>query len=252
MTVTVDRSGDNGLRMILLDRVDHRNAITGPMLDLLLQAFSDLDQDADARLVVLAAEGLDFCTGLDLDEFYGSATADESARRVESERLGRLLSQVHDCRIPSVSVVRGRAIGFGATLALSCDVTLASTNAAFSFPEVNFGFLPAFAARVLLDLTGPKTAYELLSTGRVLSGAEAKSLGIVSRLIPEEGFSAVSGSCLKSMAATAGSLVELKRLIREFEDTDFTQGMRIAADASTRARGSAIFREAAQQFISMG
>ncbi len=251
MTVTIDKSGDDGLRTILLDRVDHRNAITGTMLDLLLRAFGDLDRDPEARLLVLAGAGLDFCTGLDLDEFYSSATADESARQVESERLSRLLSLVHDCRIPSVSVVRGRAIGFGATLALTCDVTLASTNAAFSFPEVSFGFLPAFAARVLLDLTGSKTTYELLATGRVLSGAEAKSLGIVSRLIPEEGFSAVSGSCLKSMAATASPLVELKRLIREFEATSFAQGMEIAAEASTRARASDLFREAAQQFISM-
>lgn len=251
MTVTVEKGAADGLRTILLDRVDHRNALTGSMLDILLETFTDFTRDPDARLVVLAATGLDFCTGLDLDEFYSSAMTDESVRRAESERLGRLLRLVHDCRIPSVSVVRGRAIGFGATLALTCDVTLASTNAAFSFPEVSFGFLPAFAARVLLDLTGPKTAYELLATGRVLSGAEAKSLGIVSRLIPEEGFSAVSGSCLKSMAATASSLVELKRLIREFEATDFEQGMGIAAEASTRARASDLFREAAQQFISM-
>lgn len=251
MTDTLRLRHDGSLRTILLHRSDHRNALTSVMLQKVVETLEQVNRDPEARLLVIGADGVDFCTGLDLDEFYGSASAEDAAVRADTDRIAALLRALDACTIPSVALVQGRAYGIGATLALSCDVILASSSTSFAFPEVQYGFLPAFAAARLGELIGRRRALELLATGRTLGAEEARELGLVSRVIPEEGFHAVTGSCLRVLGSAGDALVQLKQLYREIEGMPFDQALAVCAEASLRARRSATFREAAAQFLSM-
>ena len=251
MTDTLSLRHDGSLRMLLLNRRDHRNALTRQMIIGLADQCEQVSADPEARLLVLGAVGVDFCTGLDLDEFYASANASEEEARADTGQLARLLGAVDRCPLPTVALVQGRAYGIGATLALSCDVVLASTTSTIAWPEASYGFLPAFAAARLNGLVGRQAAFEILATGRTLSAEEGRTLGLVSRVIPEEGFHAVTGSCLKALGRTAEVLLELKRLFREMAGQPFGQALPVCAEASLRARQSTVFRDAAEQFLDM-
>lgn len=251
MTDTLRLRHDGSLRMMLLDRRDHRNALTRQMITGLADQFERIGADPEARLLVLGAVGMDFCTGLDLDEFYASAAASDADARRATDELARLLAALDRCPLPTVSLLQGRAFGIGATLALSCDVVLASSTTSIAFPEASFGFLPAFAAARLDGMVGRHTAFEILATGRSIGADEARTLGLVSRVIPEEGFHAVTGSCLKSLNQAPEVLAELKRLFREIGGQSFGAALATCSEASLRSRQSTQFRAAAAQFLAM-
>lgn len=251
MTDTLRLRHDGSLRMILLDRRDHRNALTRTMVTGLADQIERFRSDAEARLVVIGSAGNDFCTGLDLDEFYASANATEADARRDTEELARLVGALDRCSLPMVALLQGRAFGIGATLALSCDVVLASSTTTLSFPEASFGFLPAFAAARLEGMIGRHAAFEILATGRTIGPDEARTLGLVSRVIPEEGFHAVTGSCLKALSQTAEVLADLKGLFREIEGRSFGEALSACTETSLRSRRSSHFREAAAQFLAM-
>lgn len=241
-----------GLVTITLNRADHRNALTRGMVTSLLAELTKAAADPDVRLVVLRAAGRDFCTGLDLDEFYADAEAPPDVHRAEARELAEVLTLLQRMPAPTVAAVAGRALGIGATLAAACDVVVASSGAQLGFPEVTLGFLPAFAAAILARSVAPKAAFELLATGRTIKADEARVLGLVSRVVPEEGWEAVMQAQIRNLCACAlDTGPVLKELFRRVQGVSPEQAIDIAAEANARARASAAFREAAAEFRRM-
>lgn len=243
---------DQSLLTITLNRPDQRNALTRDMLTRLVDETERAAQDPDVGLVLLRGAGRDFCTGLDLDEFYAGADLGREQHRREAEELAALFTRIHRMPKPTVTLVHGRALGIGATLAVASDVVVASSAAQFGFPEVTLGFLPAFAGALLVRSVGPKAAFELLATGRTVRADEAHRMGLVSRVVPEEGWEAIARTQVKHLCQCAFDLgPALKQLFSELEDRPFEDAMRMAADTNARARASAAFRAAAEEFRSM-
>lgn len=243
---------EQGTRTIELDRPDRHNALTAAMIDGLTEAFGEAAGTADLGLVVIRGAGLDFCTGIDLDEFYASADSAVPDQEREARRMAGMLRALRAVPVPVVSLVQGKALGIGATMAVACDLTVASSVAQFAFPEMTFGFVPAFASAIVTPVLGQKAAFELLGSGRTVRGEEARQLGLVSRVVPAEGFEAVTGSIVRGLCqCTAEQLAAFKRLFREMEGKSVEEALVIgqAANAAARALGS--FREAAHQFREM-
>ncbi|HEX9892805.1 MAG TPA: enoyl-CoA hydratase/isomerase family protein, partial [Gemmatimonadales bacterium] len=218
----------------------------------LTRAIEQAALDSAARIVVLRGAGKDFCAGLDLDEFYRSADAADSEHRREADQLAGLLGALLRLPQPSLSLVQGKAMGIGATLAVACDLVIASDSAVFAFPEVTYGFVPAFAAAIVPRLIGERAAFELLVTGRLVRGEEARGLGLASRLVPEEGFEAVTGSVVRGLCTCAvDTLAAVKGAFRAVEGKPLTEALNLSAAINARARASAAFKDAAHQFFSM-
>lgn len=252
MTDLVQTRQEGGACIIELHRPDQRNALTGGMLDALAQALRDAAEDPAVRIVVLRGAGKDFCTGLDLDEFYGAVDRPPAQHRREADRLAALLTQLVRLPKPTIAVVQGKALGVGATLALACDLVAASASASFAFPEVSFGFVPAFGATLLRRVAGDKVAFELAATGRTVRGEEARLLGLVSRVIPDEGFEAVTGSTIRGLCSCAlETLGAVKEVFLATEGKSLDEALDISADLNARARSSAAFQEAAREFLAM-
>jgi enoyl-CoA hydratase/carnithine racemase len=252
MTDLVRTRLENAAFIIELNRPDRRNALASDMLEAFLDALHQAEQAGDARIVVLRGVGKHFCTGLDLDEFYKSASATESDHHHDAERLAEILLRLMRMEKPTLGLVQGRALGVGATLAVSCDIVIAAAGAQLAFPEVSYGFVPAFAAAVLRRHIGDKAAFELVATGRTLTGEDARVMGLVSRVVPDEGFDAVSGSTIRGLCKCAMDLLtEVKRSFLETEGKSLEEALRISAVINARARASASFREAAKQFLAM-
>ena len=252
MTDQIRATREHAVLTIQLNRPERRNALTSSMIRSLGRTLREAVADPDVHVLVLRGAGRDFCTGVDLDQFYQSVDAPEGSHREESERMADIFRALYSLRVPTVAVVQGRALGVGATLAVSCDAVFASSAIQLGFPDINYGFMPAFATAVVSRLIGRKAAFDLLGTGRCVKADEALALGLVSRVIPDEGFMAVTGSSLRSLCGSAPELLlEFKRFFEKLDGKPIEEALELAAAANARARVSAAFRDAARQFLAM-
>lgn len=252
MTDTIQLKRDDTVLTLLLNDPERKNTLTTAMMERMIDVLDDSMSDPAVRIVVVRGAGKDFCTGFDLDEFYGLVEAPAAAQTRRAERLARLFRLLHGSAKPTVAIVQGRALGVGASLAISCDVVVASNTASFAFPEVTFGFVPAFATALLRRHMSDKQAFELVATGRTLRAEEARLLGLVSRVVPEEGFEAVTGSTLRHLGCCAPeTFATIKRLFAALEGASFDEALAEAVRLNAQAYQTQAFREAAEQYRAM-
>ena len=252
MTELLQLKRDEGALTLLLNNPERKNALTEAMLERMIDVLEDSMTDHAVRIVVLRGAGKDFCTGFDLDEFYAMASATPGEQLARAERLARLFRLLHGSLKPTVAVVQGRALGVGASMALTCDVVVASTTASFAFPEVTFGFVPAFASALLRRHMSDKQAFELVATGRTIRAEEARVYGLVSRVVPEEGFEAVTGSTLRHLGCCAPeTFATIKQLFGDLEGKSFDEALALSTALNARAHATQAFLQAAEQYRAM-
>ena len=241
---------DGGVLTITLNRANKRNALDAPMVDGLHSALERADLDAEVRVVGLRGAGRDFCAGADLQELLDSANLSPDENRANAQRLGDVFIRIRALAKPVVAVVHGHAFGGGCGLATACDSVLAHADAQFGYPEIGRGFVPAMVMTILRRVGSEKWAFDLVSTGRVLSAHEAWELGLVSRVIPSARFEAETGDVLRRLAATSASALALtKRLFYELDGRSFSDGIALGADVNAVARTTPDFRKAIEAFL---
>lgn len=146
----------------------------------LADAYVELDEDPDCRVIVLCSEGKHFCAGANFQsrESWGPGQLDEQARQVYQEAV-----RIFSGRKPVVAAVHGAAIGGGLGLALSADFRVTCAQARFSANFARLGFHQGFGISVTLPrLVGPTQASKLLYTGRRIKGDEAVAIGLADEL----------------------------------------------------------------------
>jgi enoyl-CoA hydratase/carnithine racemase len=161
------------------------NALNLSLLEQLIEAFRRAAADENVRAVVLAsALPRRFSAGLDLDILRGKSGTE--VRRFLDKLYVELADVQYNLGKPSIAAVGGAARGGGMTLAISCDVILAGQSATFGYPEIDLALVPAIHFAHLPRIVGRHRAFELLFTGRSFGAEEAASLGLVSRVVPDE------------------------------------------------------------------
>lgn len=173
---------DGAVRGIWLNRPERLNATTEAMVASLHEALGDL---GDARLVVLGGVGRAFSAGRDLKEAH---PGEEDAARILREVYHPLLLRLASIEIPTLAVVHGAALGTGLGLAFACDLVLAATSARFGSPFARIGAVLDSGGHTFLAPLGTKRLFDLVVTGELMDGGEAARSGLVSRVLPEEGF----------------------------------------------------------------
>ena len=160
------------------------NALDLAAVHALIAALNRAAADENVRAVVLAS-GVPkrFCAGLDIGGLIGKST-DEIRTLVHELYVGLYDAQAQLGK-PSIAAVNGAARGGGMTMAVSCDVVLASESASFGYPEIDLGVLPAIHFVHLPRIIGRHRAFELLFTGRAFDAAEAARLGIINRVVAD-------------------------------------------------------------------
>src|SRR5213594_4373348 len=179
----------DGVAVLTLNRPDRLNAMSGPMLDAMLEALQRLAEDSAVGVVVLTGAGRGFCAGGDVKamaegrEFDGT-TMEEKAQALRSRmETSRLL---HEMPKPTIAMVRGAAAGAGLSLALACDLRVASDNARFGTAFARVGYSGDFGGSYYLtQLVGTAKARELYYTAELVDAGQALALGIVNRVVPD-------------------------------------------------------------------
>src|SRR3954462_8482608 len=179
----VRMSVDGAIGRITLSRPGKKNALDRATADELAEALFALSE-APVRVIAIDADGADFCAGADLSALEQMLDAPRQAHIDDAKALGHVFHTIRRVEKPVVALVRGRAFAGGAGLATACDIVLAHEDARFAYPEVTVGFVPAMVMTMLRRSVGEKQAFDLVSTGRVLSAEEARSIGLVSRVLP--------------------------------------------------------------------
>lgn len=176
--VVLDRSRAVGT--ITLNRPNKLNALTPRMYELISDGVRELDADPDIRVLVLRGEGRAFSAGYDM-------SVDEGGMEMaEREHFMRDISNgarwgIWNCTKPVIAQVHGYCLGAAFELVMPADFTIATPDCQLGEPEITLGYGVGFL--MLPWLVGPKTAKDLLLTGRRIRGDEAAAAGLVTRAV---------------------------------------------------------------------
>lgn len=171
-------------------RSDKHNALDMPMFRALLDAAEQLAASREVRAVVLYGEGRSFCSGIDIASFLtGQGNIEELFAR-DGTRIANIAQRAaydwSNVPVPVIAAITGSCFGGGMQVALGADIRIAAPDARLSIMEVKWGLVPDMAiTQTLPRLVGIDVAKEITFTGRVLSGAEAHALGLVTRTSAE-------------------------------------------------------------------
>jgi methylglutaconyl-CoA hydratase len=246
--ISVDAT--DGIGRITLARPEKKNALDELAATELSEALHRLAADAEVRVVLLAAEGKDFCAGADLEALERALGADTTAQLRDARALGNVFEAIRRLPQPVVAAVRGRALAGGAGLASACDMIVACDDARFGYPEVGVGFVPAMVMTMLRRAMGEKRAFDLVATGRVIDANEALALGLVSRVAPAESFDDDVTKLVERLAAAPPTAIRItKRLFYDLDSLDFASGLELGARVNVEARSTDEFRDGVRAFV---
>src|SRR5229473_263392 len=180
-TLLLDITGN--LATITLNRPDKRNAISTAMIAELQSALDEIEM-SHARVGILTGSGKAFCAGMDLEMLAAIAQQSPTENQEDSRRMAKMFRRIWSFSKPLIAAVNGAALAGGCGIATLCDFTLAAPEAKFGYTEVRVGFVPALVSMFLERQVGEKLARDLFLTGRMLDAAEAKSIGLVTKIVP--------------------------------------------------------------------
>ncbi len=231
---------DDGVAVLTLHRPDRRNAWNPAMESRFYQVLDAADADPAVRVAVLTGSGTSFCPGMD------------------SERLDRIAGEPMDLagrispaytlafRKPLIAAINGGCAGLGLVQALMCDVRFAATEARFSTAFVRRGLGGEYGVAWLLPrLIGTERALDLLLSGRVFDAAEARALGLVSRVVDRAVLLETALEYAHDIAANCSptAVAVMKHQVLADADVDYPTGMRRAYRVMARLAVGADFRE---------
>jgi len=205
--------------IVTMNRPRARNALSGPMMELMRQAWDTVDSDPEIRVCVLTGAGGAFCAGADLKAMTSSHPGDRfqggdlDVSVIEPLLKGRRLSK------PLIAAVEGPAVAGGTEILQACDIRVAGASARFGVSEARWGLFPLGGSAVRLPRQIPYTvAADLLLTGRHITAAEALSVGLIGHVVPD-------GQALGKALEIAGAIaangpVAVRAILRVIRETE--------------------------------
>ena len=247
--VTILVTEEDGVRTVLLNRPERRNAMTPEMQEELIAAMEDAAV-SDCRAVVFAGAGEAFCAGLDLSVLQGMNHRSAEEYTADAARVARLFRTLYELPKPTIAVVQGAAIAGGTGLATMCDFTLAGPGAKFGYTEVRIGFLPALVSVFLVLQVGEKRARDLLLTGRFFSGEEAVQMGLANEVVQSERLAARALELAGTLKANSSESIAATKRLLAAQNKDWLDGaISRALAANAKARETHDFREGVASFL---
>jgi 2-(1,2-epoxy-1,2-dihydrophenyl)acetyl-CoA isomerase len=174
-----------GVAIISLNREDKVNSINREMALLLHQLIQESARDENVKTIYLTGSGKSFCAGQDLAEASDISMMD----KILPEQLNPLVSLIRNLKKPVVAAVKGVAAGAGASLALCCDIVVASASASFIQAFSKIGLIPDSGATYILPrLIGWQKASAFMMLAEKVSGEEAERVGMIYKVFPDDRF----------------------------------------------------------------
>ena len=183
---TLSFQRDGAILTVTLNRPDTLNAVNADMERELPRFFTEVNYDAQTRVVILTGAGKAFSAGGDFD-YMRQLIANPVMLRELIPNAKRLVFALLECTKPVIAKINGHAIGMGATVALGCDVTFAAEHARIGDPHVAVGLVAGDGGAILWpQLAGYNKAREYLFTGEAVPAPVAEKIGLINHSVPAQ------------------------------------------------------------------
>ncbi len=231
-TAAIDVRWDGAICRATLNRPDKLNALHPHVLAGLIEVEREISERSDIRALVLDGAGRVFCAGADLDYIY-SIFRDPVASRRYLHLLRDAIMGLEQLPIPVIAAVHGVVLAGGLELMLGCDLVLAAESTRIGDQHMNYGFIPGGGSTQRLPRwVGPMRARDLLFTGRWLSAQEAWEMGLVSRVVPDDGLAAAAAALADDLAGRSpAAMRQTKELARAATDLGLPAGLHMEVEA---------------------
>jgi 2-(1,2-epoxy-1,2-dihydrophenyl)acetyl-CoA isomerase len=254
MTQDLLESVKDGVATLTLNRPDRLNAMSGEMLDAMLEALPRLADDADVGVIVLTGAGRGFCAGGDVKAMaegreFGGTTLEEKAQALRSQmEVSRWL---HELPKPTIAMIRGAAAGAGLSLAMACDLRIAGDSARFATAFARVGYSGDFGGSYYLtQLVGTAKARELYFTADLLDAQQALGLGLVNRVVADARLEEETMALASRLARGPRVAYRyMKRNMNAAESASLKEMLDLEAWNHTRTGMTEDHREAARAFV---
>lgn len=245
---------DGAVATVTFNRAEKLNAFTHAMYHALQAQLEALESERVIRVVVITGRGRGFCAGEDLAELerLSEQGLDRTDLSAALDRLQHITRVIATSSKVYIAAVNGVAAGFGAELAVACDIRYASASARMLFPEVRRGlFVTNGVTHLLPRIVGLGRALELLLTGTPIDAETAERLGIFNRLLADADLLGAAHTLAAAIAANEAMAVRLtKRALREGTHGNLEEALQretafalACADAGAHLEGARAFLE---------
>jgi enoyl-CoA hydratase len=205
--------------IVTMNRPEARNALSGEMIGIMVEAWDRVDEDPEIRSCVLTGAGGAFCAGADLKSMAKNSPGDSFKQgtwdpsRIEGLLKGRRLTK------PLIAAVEGPAIAGGTEILQGTDIRVAGESARFGVSEAKWGLFPMGGSAVRLVRQIPYTiAADILLTGRHITAAEARDIGLIGYVVPD-GTALDKALEIADLIAANGPLA-VRAILRTIRDTE--------------------------------
>lgn len=240
---------EEGIATIIFNRPEVLNALNEDTLKEFSNALDQIGADESIRVLILTGAGeKSFVAGADITEFPKF----NALRAKRFSEMGHgLINKLQKLSIPVIAAVNGFALGGGCEVVLACDFIYASENAMFGLPEINLGIIPGFGGTQRLPrLIGKNLAKEMIFTGKMISAAEANSIGLVNNVCAQDQLMAeVMKTARIIVTKGKASLRAAKQAINNGMDADLKTGCSIEIDAFALCLASSDAKEGTLAFL---
>lgn len=225
------------------------NALSSKIIAKLDELLTQIEKDAEAKVVVLQGEGKFFSAGADIKEFTSLQEASEYETLAKNGQ--DIFNRVEHFPLPVIAAIHGAALGGGLELAMACHIRYAAVNAKIGLPEMNLGIIPGFAGTQRLPrYVGNARAYEMILTGEPVSGKQAEEWGLVNRAFDEESLEKeVRKLAGKIAAKSKPGINRIMKLVPYANTSQFEEGVKKEASLFGEIFGSDDAKEGVSAFI---
>jgi cyclohexa-1,5-dienecarbonyl-CoA hydratase len=220
----IEANFQDGLGTITLNRPPV-NILNIAMMDEINEVLEGWQGKKDLKLVLFNARGKCFSAGVDVGEHMG----DLAPKMIGAfHRMFRLMDRIG---IPTLASVYGSCLGGGCELAVFCDLVISSEDAKYGQPEIQVGVFPPIAAQIMPRIIGRKAAMDLILSGRIISAEEARSMGLVNKVVAKEELESATDEFVKPyLKLSAEVLRKTKKAVTAGLMDDFEPSLKIIED----------------------
>jgi 2-(1,2-epoxy-1,2-dihydrophenyl)acetyl-CoA isomerase len=240
--------------LLTLNRPERLNAMSREMLDALLEALPRLATDPDVGVVVITGAGRGFCAGGDVKTMAEGREGDGASLEDKAQALRARMEVsrwLHEMPKPTIAMVRGAAAGAGLSVALACDMRIASDASKFGTAFARVGYSGDFGGSYFLtQLVGTAKARELYLTADLVDAPQALALGLVNRVVPDA-LLETETMALATRLAKGPSVAYryMKRNLNAAESGSLKDVLDLEAWGHTRSGMTEDWREATRAFV---
>ncbi len=220
--ILVEANYQPNIALVRLNRPKELNALNLQLMLEMKEALAQLDANEEVRCIIITGNEQAFAAGADIKQM-------ESKTAIDLLKIDQFETwdQIRKTKKPIIAAVSGFALGGGCELAMTCDMIIAAESAKFGQPEIKLGIMPgAGGTQRLTKAVGKAMAMEMVLTGKFIGAEEAKNIGLVNRVVPDEVYLDEAVKLAKEIAQMSPVAVRLaKESVLKAFDSGLQEGL---------------------------